>query len=74
MKTIYLSIIGFFYFLSVALGVESLHIRSGETITGTIESISSTDNWSFYGEAGDRVVICAMKTYRLYVRRVFKTL
>ena len=62
MKTIYLSIIGFFYFLSVALGVESLHIRSGETITGTIESISSADKWSFYGEAGDRVVICAMKT------------
>ena len=62
MKTIYLSIIGFFYFLSVALGVESLHIRSGETLTGTIESISSTDKWSFYGEAGDRVVICAMKT------------
>ncbi len=61
MKTIYLSIIGFFYFLSVALGVESLHIRSGETITGTIASISSADNWSFYGEAGDRVVICAMK-------------
>jgi len=54
--------IGFFCFLSVALGVESLHIRSGETITGTIESISSIDKWSFYGEAGDRVVICAMKT------------
>jgi len=62
MKTIYLSIIGFFYFLSIALGVESLHIRSGETIAGTIESISSTDEWSFYGEAGDRVILCAMKT------------
>jgi len=62
MKTFYLSMIGFFCFLSVALGVESLQIRSGETITGTIESISSADNWSFYGEAGDRVVICAMKT------------
>jgi hypothetical protein len=62
MKTFYLSMIGFFCFLSVAWGVESLHIRSGETITGTIESASSTDNLSFYGEAGDRVVICAVKT------------
>jgi len=62
MKTFYLSMIGFFCFLSVALGVESLHLRSGETITGTIESASSTYNWSFYGEAGDRVVICAVKT------------
>jgi hypothetical protein len=62
MKTFYLSMIGFFCFLSVALGVESLHLRSGETITGTIESASSTYNWSFYGEAGDRVLICAVKT------------
>ena len=62
MKTFYLSMIGFFCFLSVAWGAESLQLRSGETITGTIESASSTDNWSFYGEAGDRVVICAIKT------------
>jgi CARDB len=62
MKTFYLSIIGFFCFLSVARGVESLQLRSGETVTGTIESASSSDNWSFYGETGDRVIICAMKT------------
>jgi hypothetical protein len=62
MKTFYLSIIGLFCFISVAGGVESLKLRSGETITGTIESASSADNLSFYGEAGDRVMICAMKT------------
>ena len=62
MKTFYLSMIGFFCFLSVAWGVESLPLRSGETITGTIESAASTDNRSFYGEAGDRVVIHAIKT------------
>ncbi|MFA6056194.1 MAG: CARDB domain-containing protein [Thermodesulfovibrionales bacterium] len=62
MKTFYLSMIGFFCFLSVAWGVETLQLRSGETITGTIESASSTENRSFYGEAGDRVVICAIKS------------
>ena len=62
MKTFYVSLACFFCFLSSAWGVESPQIRSGETITGTIESASSSDNWYFYGEAGDRVVACAMKT------------
>ena len=62
MKTLYVSLACFFCFLSAAWGVENPQIRSGETITGTIESASSSDNWSFYGEAGDRIVVCAIKT------------
>jgi hypothetical protein len=62
MKTFYGCLACLFCFLSVAWGVENPQIRSGETITGTVESASSSDNWSFYGEAGERVVACAIKT------------
>jgi hypothetical protein len=62
MKIFYVSLACLFCFVSFAWGAENPKIRSGETITGTIESASSSDNWSFYGEAGDRVVACSIKT------------
>jgi hypothetical protein len=62
MKSICLSVISFFCLLSVCLGVESLPIRSGETVSGTIESASANDKWQFYGETGERVIIYAFKT------------
>ena len=62
MKTVYLSVISFFCFLSVCMGAESLPIRSGETLSGAIESASSSVSWSFYGETGERVIVSALKT------------
>jgi len=43
-------------------GVDRGGIRSGETKSGTIASLSGTDSWKFYGNAGDRVVIVSMAT------------
>ena len=48
--------------MSVCIGVESLPIRSGETVSGTIESADSFNNWQFYGETGERIVVYALKT------------
>jgi len=62
MKTVCLSVVSFLCFLSVCLGVESLPIRSGETVSGTIESADSFNRWSFYGETGERVLMYALKT------------
>ncbi|HMK48542.1 MAG TPA: hypothetical protein VK435_00690, partial [Thermodesulfovibrionales bacterium] len=62
MKTVFLSIISFFCLMSVCIGVESLPIRSGETVSGTIESADSFNNWQFYGETGERIVVYALKT------------
>ena len=74
MKTFYLSMIGFFCFLSVAWGAESLQLRSGETITGTIESASSTDKSVFLWRDRRQSSDMRNKDFRLHVRRVFKTL
>jgi len=37
-------------------------IQSGETKSGTIVGPSFMDSWTFYGNAGDRVIINAVKT------------
>ncbi len=51
-----------FIIASYSWATEIKSIRSAETVSGTIESASSTEEWLFYGETNQRVLVSAIKT------------
>lgn len=61
MKIIFTVLFSILIFCLSLFADDSKTIRSAETVSGIISLESASDNWSFYGEAGQRVLIYAIK-------------